>query len=126
VQTGRHNEAQAELQTAAALSGNSPLYLAQIAVANAADGRRPEALRIVAQLQDISRERYVSPYALAQVYAVLSDKEHTFKWLQTAYDDRAVWMSYLAVDPVFDRFRSDQRFQNLLRHVGLLPSHVEN
>jgi TolB-like protein/DNA-binding winged helix-turn-helix (wHTH) protein/Flp pilus assembly protein TadD len=126
VQTGRRNEGLAELQAAAALSGNSPLYLAQVAVANAADGRRSEALRIVAQLQNISRERYVSPYGLAQVYAVLSDKEQTFKWLQTAYDDRAVWMSYLAVDPVFDRFRSDQRFQDLLRHVGLLPSHVEN
>ena len=121
VQTGRHNEALAELQTAARLSGDSPLYLAQVAVTSAAGGRRPEALRIVAQLQNISGERYVSPYGLAQVYAALSDKEQTFKWLQTAYDDRAVWMSYLAVDPVFDHFRSDQRFQDLLRRIGLLP-----
>jgi TolB-like protein/DNA-binding winged helix-turn-helix (wHTH) protein/Flp pilus assembly protein TadD len=121
VQTGRHSEALAELKTAARLSGDSPLYLAQVAVANAAGGRRPEALRIVAQLQNISGERYVSPYGLAQVYAALSDREQTFKWLQTAYDDRAVWMSYLAVDPVFDRFRSDQRFQDLLRQVGLQP-----
>jgi tetratricopeptide (TPR) repeat protein len=121
VQTGRHNEALAELETAARLSGDSPLYLAQVAVANAAAGRRAEALRIIAQLQNTSRERYVSPYGLAQVYAALSDKEQTFRWLQTAYDDHAVWMSYLAVDPAFDRFRSDQRFQDLLRRVGLLP-----
>jgi AraC-like DNA-binding protein len=39
------------------------------------------------------------------------------EWLQLAYDDRAVWMSYLAVDPVFDDFRSDQRFQ-----VGISPA----
>jgi tetratricopeptide (TPR) repeat protein len=119
VQTGRYDDALTELQTAAGLSGDDPLYLAQVAVANAAAGRKSEALRIVAQLQNISRERYVSPYGLAQVYAALRDKEQTFKWLQSAYDGRAVWMSYLAVDPVFNSFRSDQRFQDLLRQVGL-------
>jgi hypothetical protein len=72
-------------------------------------------------LRTISSERYVSPYGLAQVYAALNDKEQTFKWLQIAYNDHAVWMSYLAVDPIFDRFRSDQRFQDLLRRVGLVP-----
>ena len=46
--------------------------------------------------------------------------EQTFKWLQVSYDGRAVWMSYLAVDPVFDGYRSDQRFQDLLRRVHLL------
>jgi tetratricopeptide (TPR) repeat protein len=114
-------EARGELQMAARLSGNSPLYLAQVAVAEAVAGKKTEALLIVAQLQKISRERYVSPYGLAQIYAALNDREQTFKWLQIAYDDHAVWMSYLAVDPVFDRFRPDQRFQDLLGRVGLLP-----
>jgi hypothetical protein len=57
---------------------------------------------------------------LAQIYAALNDPEQTFKWLQMAYDDRAVWMSYLAVDPLFDRLRPDQRFQDLLRRVHLM------
>jgi TolB-like protein/DNA-binding winged helix-turn-helix (wHTH) protein/Tfp pilus assembly protein PilF len=122
VQMGLHNESIAELQKAAMLSGNSPLYLAQVAVAHAAAGRKTEALRIVPQLQEIAGRSYVSPYAVAQVYAALNDKEQTFKWLQRAYDDRAVWMTYLAVDPVFDSFRSDQRFQDLLRRVGLPQS----
>ncbi|HXZ79640.1 MAG TPA: winged helix-turn-helix domain-containing protein [Terriglobales bacterium] len=121
VQTGLYKEGLAELERAAKLSGNSPIYLAQVAVAHAAVGRKPEALRIVAQLQKISSECYVSPYGLAQVYAALNDKEQTFKWLQAALDDRAVWMSYLAVDPVFDNLRSDQRFQDLLRQVGMQP-----
>jgi TolB-like protein/DNA-binding winged helix-turn-helix (wHTH) protein/Flp pilus assembly protein TadD len=121
VQVGQHEQGLTELQTAANLSGNSPLYLAQVAVAQASAGRKPEALQIVAQLQTISSTRYVSPYGLAQIFAALSDKDQTFKWLQIAYDDRAVWMSYLAVDPVFDSFRSDQRFQDLLRRVRLLP-----
>jgi TolB-like protein/DNA-binding winged helix-turn-helix (wHTH) protein/Flp pilus assembly protein TadD len=119
VQVGRHDQGLAELQTAASLSGNSPLYLAQVAVAYASARKKPEALQIVAQLQAISSTRYVSPYGVAQIYAALNDSEQTFKWLQTAYDDRAVWMSYLAVDPVFDSLRSDQRFQDLLRRVHL-------
>jgi TolB-like protein/DNA-binding winged helix-turn-helix (wHTH) protein/Flp pilus assembly protein TadD len=123
IQIKQPKEALAELQTAAKLSGNSPLYLAQVAVADAVSGRKIEALRIVAQLQRISRQHYVSPYGMAQVYAALNDKEQTFKWLQTAYDDHAVWMSYLAVDPLFDRFRSDQRFVDLLGRVGLMPGH---
>jgi TolB-like protein/DNA-binding winged helix-turn-helix (wHTH) protein/Flp pilus assembly protein TadD len=121
VQKGMHEKGLAELQRAAGLSGNSPLYLAQVAVAQASAGKKTEALRIVAQLQVLSSSRYVSPYGIAQIYAALNDKEQTFKWLQIAYDDHAVWMSYLAVDPVFDGFRSDQRFQDLLRRVRLLP-----
>jgi TolB-like protein/Tfp pilus assembly protein PilF len=121
VQMGLHEKGLAELESAASLSGNSPLYLAQVAVALASAGRKTEALRIIAQLQAISGNPYVSPYGLAQIYAALNDKEHTFKWLQIAYDDRAVWMSYLGVDPIFDGFRSDQRFQDLLRRVHLLP-----
>jgi TolB-like protein/DNA-binding winged helix-turn-helix (wHTH) protein/Tfp pilus assembly protein PilF len=121
VQVGLHDQALAELQTAASLSGNSPLYLAQVAVAYASAGRKTEALQIVAQLQSISSTQYVSPYGLAQIYSALSNKEQTFKWLQIAYDDRAVWMSYLAVDPVLDNFRPDQRFQDFLRQVRLQP-----
>src|ERR1700722_6349517 len=120
VQLGLRDKGLAELQTAANLSGNSPLYLAQVAVAYASAGKKPEALQIVAQLQSISSTRYVSPYGVAQIYAALSDKEQTFIWLQSAYDDRAVWMSYLAVDPLFESLKSDQRFQDLLRRVHLM------
>jgi tetratricopeptide (TPR) repeat protein len=121
VQKGLHDKGLAELRRAAGLSGGSPLYVAQSAVALASAGRRTEALRIVAQLQELSSKRYVSPYGIAQIYAALNDSEQAFKWLQIAYDDRAVWMSYLAVDPSFDGLRSDQRFQDLLRRVRLLP-----
>lgn len=121
VQKGLLKQGLAELEKAASLSGNSPLYLAQVGVAYASAGRKTDALQIIGQLQRVSSELYVSPYGLAQIYAALNDKKQTFKWLQTAYDDHAVWMSYLAVDPVFDRFRSDQRFQDLLRRLDLLP-----
>jgi TolB-like protein/DNA-binding winged helix-turn-helix (wHTH) protein/Flp pilus assembly protein TadD len=120
VQTGLRGDGVSELKQAASLSGGSPLYTAQVAVALAAAGRRQEALQIAHELEAISRERYVSPYGLAQVYAALKSDEDTFKWLQVAYRDHAVWMEYLAVDPIFDRYRSDHRFQELLRRIDLL------
>jgi tetratricopeptide (TPR) repeat protein len=120
VQAGLHSEGVSELKRAASLSGGSPLYTAQVGVALAAAGRKREALRIAHQLETISRKRYVSPYGLAQIYAALNSKEDTFKWLQAAYGDRAVWMGYLAVDPIFGRYRSDDRFQELLRRIDLL------
>jgi TolB-like protein/DNA-binding winged helix-turn-helix (wHTH) protein/tetratricopeptide (TPR) repeat protein len=121
VQIGMQEKGLAELQIATRLSGENPLYLAQVGVAYASEGKKADALQIISQLQTTSRKRYVSPYGLAQIYAALSDKEQTFRWLKIAYDDRAVWMTYLAVDPVFDGYRSDQRFQDLLRSVQLLP-----
>jgi len=116
---GLHSEAVNELKKAANLSGDSPLYTAQVAVALAVAGRNGDALRIAHELETISSKRYVSPYGLAQIYAASNKKEDTFKWLQAAYEDHAVWMGYLAVDPIFDRYRSDERFKDLLRRVGL-------
>jgi tetratricopeptide (TPR) repeat protein len=121
VQAGLPEKGLIELQSATSLSGSNPLYLAQVGVAYASGGRKDDALQIIDQLHTASSRRYVSPYGLAQIYAALNDKEQTFKWLQIANDDRAVWMSYLAVDPVFERYRSDQRFQDLLRSLRLLP-----
>lgn len=82
---------------------------------------RHQALEIANALQTSSGQRYVSPYGLAQIHAMLQNGEETFRWLQAAYEDRAVWMAYLAVDPVFAPYRSDRRFQELLRRVGLRP-----
>ncbi|HWX78836.1 MAG TPA: winged helix-turn-helix domain-containing protein [Steroidobacteraceae bacterium] len=124
VQLGLREKGLEELQFAASLSGNSPLYLAQVGVAHALAGRKSEALRVIAQLQTISGERYVSPYGMAQIYAALNDKELSFKWLQIAYEDRAVWLSYLAVDPVFYGLHSDERFHELLGRVHLKPQQI--
>jgi TolB-like protein len=117
VQAGLRSEGISELKRAASLSSGSPLYTAQVGVALAAAGRRREALRIAHELETISKQRYVSPYGLAQIYAALQSDEDTFKWLQAAYGDRAVWMEYLAVDPVFDRYHSDHRFQELVERL---------
>lgn len=120
LQAGLHSEVVSQLKAAAALSGDSPLYTAQLGVALAAAGQNREAIRIARELKATSSRRYVSPYGLAQIYAALGRDEDAFKWLEAAYEDHAVWMGYLATDPVFDRYQSDVRFQALLKRVGVL------
>ena len=102
-----------ELQKAADLSGDSPLYMAQVGVSLALAGERKEALRVVRELQAISSKRYVSAYGVAQIYAALNDKEQTYKWLDTAYRDRAVWMSSSTVAATA-RLRKRARISSVL------------
>jgi tetratricopeptide (TPR) repeat protein len=118
-QAGFRSEAVDELKRAASLSGGSPLYMAQVGVALGLAGRNREAQSVAHELETISRTRYVSPYGVAQIYVALNEDENTFKWLQAAYEDHAVWMGYLSVDPIFDRIRSDERFKDLLRRIDL-------
>lgn len=119
VQKGMYAEAISELQSATSLSGDSPIYVAQVGVAYAAAGKNTQALTVIDQLEKMARQKYVSPYGVAQVYAALGDKQNALRWLQSAYDERAVWMAYLKVDPVLDTVRSEPRFQKLVRQMGL-------
>jgi TolB-like protein/DNA-binding winged helix-turn-helix (wHTH) protein/Flp pilus assembly protein TadD len=119
LQKGLHVQAISELQSATTLSGDSPIYLAQVGVAYAADSKNAEALHVIDQLQKVARQRYVSSYGMAQIYAALGDKQRAMKWLQSAYDEGAVWMQYLQVDPVLDSLHSQPRFQDLVRRMGL-------
>ncbi len=82
-------------------------------------GRRDEALEIRDELRERSRQRYTGSGDLAVVYAALGEREQAFLWLEKAFDERDSWMPYLKVEPLFDPLRSDPRFQDLLRRVGL-------
>jgi TolB-like protein/Flp pilus assembly protein TadD len=84
----------------------------------AAAGHRGEALKVLEQLQELSKQQYVTPYGVGRIYAALGQTEEAFRWLETAYEQRGNWMVFLKVDPVFDDLRSDPRFQNLLRRMN--------
>jgi tetratricopeptide (TPR) repeat protein len=118
-QTGRLEEAIAEFERALALSGGSPPMIAALGHAQALAGRQDQARNILQQLEQLSRERYVSAVYPAAIHAALGDKDRAFDWLERAYEERADYMSYLKVDPTFDSLRSDPRFQELQRRVGL-------
>ena len=75
---------------------------------------------MIAELEEIAKRRYVSPYDIATIYAGLDDKEQALAWLERAYADRSGWVAWwLKVDPKFATLRGDPRFKDLLRRIGL-------
>lgn len=118
-QTGMYDEAIVEIQEAARLTGRSPRMVARLGHAYAVAGRKREALATLHELNGMSEQRYVSPYEIAVIYAGLGEKALVFKWLGRAYEDRSSWLTFLKVEPGFDRFRSEPGFVDLVKRVGL-------
>jgi TolB-like protein/DNA-binding winged helix-turn-helix (wHTH) protein len=117
---GMNAEAIAEFQTGVKLSG-SPLMLALLGHAYAVSGKRAEAQQVLADLQQLQDQRYVSPYTVAAIYTGLGDKEQAFKWLETAVEERDIWLMNLKVDPVFAKLRNERKFTDILARIRLRP-----
>ena len=118
--TGKRLESVAEYQKAVELSGGDQDATAALAHAYAAIGRRAETKKILRDLAQASTKVYVSPSLIATLYATLGDKDSAFKFLEKAYLEKSLDLSwYLKADLRIDNLRSDPRYQNLLRRVGL-------
>jgi Flp pilus assembly protein TadD len=106
------------LTDAARLSGSNskPVSLRGYLLARA--GRTNEAREILRRLETLSRERYVPPYATAIVHAGLGERDEVFDWLEKAYAARDVHLIFLTVDPKWDPYRADPRFEALLARCG--------
>jgi hypothetical protein len=74
---------------------------------------------VLGELQSQARQKYVSPYFIALIYTGLGDKAQALAWLEKAYDQRHPYLILIKVEPVFDSLRSDPRFAELIRKVGL-------
>ena len=116
---GMHEKAVAEMRKAITLSGNNTQITAGLAQVYALAGRRAEAKEIINRLLAESREHYSSPLDIAMIYASLGENDEAFGWLAKAYEENSPWMIELNVEPAWDKVRSDQRFKNLVRRVGL-------
>jgi Flp pilus assembly protein TadD len=67
------------------------------------------------------RSQPAAVYRLAEINAYLGDRDEAFRWLEKAYNYRTMWMPWVKVDPSLDSLRSDPRFDQLLRRMGLTP-----
>jgi TolB-like protein/DNA-binding winged helix-turn-helix (wHTH) protein/Tfp pilus assembly protein PilF len=118
--TGKLQEAIAEYQKAIETSGGSQDPTVALAHAYAAVGKKAEAEKILRDLEKESAKVYVSPYLSATLYATLGDKDAAFKFLEKAYLEKSLDLSWhLKSDLRIDNLRSDPRYQNLLHRVGL-------
>jgi TolB-like protein/DNA-binding winged helix-turn-helix (wHTH) protein/Flp pilus assembly protein TadD len=116
-QKGMYQEAIAELQKAVQLSGGSPTCAANLARAYAATGRRNDALQLLNDLKKSSSPGYSRAPEIAVVYAALGDKDEAITWVQKGYQER--FNPGVLLRPGFDPLRSDPRFQDLVRHIGI-------
>jgi serine/threonine protein kinase/Tfp pilus assembly protein PilF len=117
---GDFAQAISELQTAVKLSGGSTDATAALAHAYAVSGKSNEALAIVSELKKLSASKFVSSFDFALIYSGLRDRTEAFKWLERSREERSLLDDHdIASEPRLDELRSDPRFADLLRRVGL-------
>jgi hypothetical protein len=109
-----------EIQKSLAIDGADPSYSADLAYIYALLGDKSEAQRILGRLQRLSKTTPVAAEHFVFIYTGLGDDNEVFVWLEKAYEQHSRIMTWLKVDPRFDRLRPDPRFQELTRRVGLI------
>ena len=112
-----HDEAIAELQKAVQLSGGSPTCIANLARAYVVSGKRSAAAKLLSDLKKRSTPGYSHASEIAMIYASLGDTDQAINWLEKGYEER--FNPGVLLRPGFDPLRSDSRFQDLVRRIGL-------
>ncbi|MCA1579213.1 MAG: winged helix-turn-helix domain-containing protein [Acidobacteria bacterium] len=112
-------EAVAAAEKAVELSQRTPGALGILGLVYGLAGNESEARKILKELLELNKSRYVTPAALVNVYIGLGDRDQTFVWLEKAYQERSNFMAYVEVFPILDPVRADPRFTDLVRRVGL-------
>ena len=119
-QKGMYDEALAGFKKAVSLQGTDAQYaVAGLGHLYAITGRKSEAEKQIAELKQVSQQQYVRSSYIALIYAGLGDKDQAFAWLEKGFEERGFQMTNLKLEPRFDVLRSDPRFKDLARRLGL-------
>ena len=117
-----YKEGKADLERGVAIAPASEVALTGLGYGYAVTGRRAEAHGVLDKLNELSKQKYVSPIWRVKIYAGLVEKDKAFEWLEKAYEDHSiVSVGYIKTNPMFDPLRSDPRFADLLRRTNLQP-----
>ncbi len=108
-----------EFQKANALSGGNPIVLGALGHTYAVSGNRAKANELIGQLDSIAKKRYVPGLYPAAIYAGLDNKDAAIRWLTKAVEDRSDYCLFLPLEPEAENLRSDPRFKELVRRIGL-------
>ena len=117
--TGRYEMAIAEGEKAVNFSGGSPLMRAALAHTLGTAGKTKEARRILDDLTELAKQKYVAPYFFAGIHVGLGENERAIEYLERCYQEHSHWLIYVAKDPSLDGLRDYAGFQNILRQIGL-------
>ena len=122
IEKGMYSDAISEARRAREIAGASGAHAEGfLGYALAKFGKEAEARSVLEGLLKSSAERYVSPQHIALVYNGLGEHDEALAWLERASAQRSTGMVFLKVEPKWHNLRSDPRFQDLLRRVGLPP-----
>jgi tetratricopeptide (TPR) repeat protein len=116
-ESGKYPEALAELQERP--EREPRVHLWERAYLEAKCGNKQKARELLRQILLLAKREYVAPTWVAYVYIALAEKDQAFAWLEKAYSQRHVDLTSLKAAPLWDAIRSDPRFADLVRRVGL-------
>ncbi len=102
------------------LAETTPLARGALGHTYALAGRRDEAARVAAELEE-SAPTLIAYWDLAQIYTTLGDKDQAFRWLEKVYESRHIFFPWLKKVPAFRPLQDDPRFDDLMRRAGLEP-----
>jgi serine/threonine-protein kinase len=118
IETGQHDQAIRELETAIALAGPRSRLTGYLGYALGRAGRQAEARAKLAELDSAAREHYVPPYFFALIHAGLAETDRACDRLEEAWNTRDVMLRDLLVDAAWDRMRAEPRFAALMEKMN--------
>ena len=116
---GKLDEAIAEFKAGLKALPDNVFAVTALGHAQALAGRKVEAEKVIAKLQELSKQEYVSPYQTAVIYAGLDDRKLALDWLEKSREERFNLVPFIKVDPVLKNLRSEERFVELSKSIGL-------
>jgi serine/threonine protein kinase/Tfp pilus assembly protein PilF len=116
---GMTREALTLIEKASGINPGNAISLALLGYIHANLEQDREARGILERLTALSQQRYIPALAFAVVHVGLDERDEAFAWLEKAYVERSNRLAYLGMEPTWDRLRSDPRFGDLLRRIGL-------
>jgi Flp pilus assembly protein TadD len=116
--SGKTTEALAEFQTLVQWMPDSPVDQANLGWAYGLTGRRAEALQVLAVLEEMTRNRYVSPCQRALVHVGLAQTADALREVKQACQEHDGWIFMLMVDPMLAPLRNEPDFRVLLKKLG--------
>src|SRR5689334_9753607 len=116
---GKLEEAINEFKLALKQVPDNVAALTALGHAQALAGKRADAEKVIARLQELSKRQYVSPFQTAVVYAGMDERKLALDWLDKSRDERFNWLPFIKVDPVFKNLREEARFVELAKSLGL-------
>jgi adenylate cyclase len=119
-QKGMYEQAIKVLQEGLEIFQYEPFFMAQLGRVFVLTGQRGAAQDILDRLLELSKRRYISPSYLAILCVALGNKDQAFEWIERAYEERDDRLVFIKVEPLSDDIRSDTRFADLVRRIGLI------